>query len=357
MAQTTPVVAVELVRPQTDDLGHYMAFPGPGTYHVMGVVASSGPLTSVEVNGVTATLFQVNYVPFNMSEGMGTTGFRASVFANGISPIGIVVTDQAGNVGSAAYLPDSVTALQRLQFWKVWRPNDPFVDLRLANANAWIGDLNTALGQYASFIASQPDYMLARQLRGLAYLDAGNAAAARDDLAFIVNAVPDGVPARMDLAAALTTLGDTAGAADQYQQVLQLRPDVAEAHMLLGQVWMSQGSLVEASFQEQAALQDQPTMPDAYYQLGLINAQQGNYGQALYSMQRSIAFNPRNGATFLALAQLRYQRGEYDRAWQAVHRAQQWGAQPDPTFLDALNARMREPRDVAPRFGVGHPGP
>ena len=62
LAQTARPVIVELLRPQSDDLGHYVAFVGPISFPIMGVVASYTPATKVIVNGVSAVLFAVYHV-------------------------------------------------------------------------------------------------------------------------------------------------------------------------------------------------------------------------------------------------------------------------------------------------------
>lgn len=344
VAQTTPrPVVVELLRPQTDDLGHYVAFAGPITFPVMGVVASFTPAKSVLVNGVQAALFPINYMPQGIQEGMGITGFRVGLFLNGNSPLRVVATDSEGNVRDSAYLPDDNATIERLQYWLSTNPNDPFNGLRLANARAWVGDMTTALPLYDRFIASQPNFLAGRELRALAQMDMGNSAAALDDLNFVVSAASDVFPPRLDLATALYQVGDIAGAADQYQQVLALRPDLAEVHLLLAQALADLGNVTQASFQTQQAATVSPTGGDSNYRLGMIEAQAGNYDRALYQMRLAVQRNPRNGPAYVALAMIRYQRGEYSQAWAAVDRAQRWGAEPDPAFLAALNARMPRP--------------
>lgn len=343
LAQTTRPVVVELTRPQSDDLGHYMAFAGPISFPISGVVASHTPATSVIVNGVTATVYPINYMPQGIEQGMGITGFRATLFLNGNTPLRVVATDSEGNVRDNAYLPDDNSTLQRLQYWLTTAPGNDFNGLRLANARAWVGDMTTALPLYDRFIAAQPSFLAGRHLRALAQMDMGNPGTAIADLDFIVREASDVFPPRLDLALALYQTGDVAGAVDQYQQVLALRPDLAEVHLLLGQAQADLGNVVEASFQQQQAVRVDPTMADASYQYGLGQAQQGNYDQALYSMRRAVQQNPRSGQSYLALALIHYQRGEYRRAWEAVARAQRWGTEADPNFLAALYGKMPRP--------------
>jgi tetratricopeptide (TPR) repeat protein len=322
----------------------------------MGVVASYTPATKVIINGVSAALFPINYMPQGIEQGMGITGFRATLFLNGNSPVRVVATDSQGNVRDAAYLPDDSGTLQRLQYWVSTAPGDPFASLRFANARAWIGDMTTALPIYDRFIASQPSFLAGRQLRALAQMDMGFPDKAIDDLNFIVNAASDVFPPRLDLALALYQTGDVAGAVAQYQQVLALRPDLAEVHLALGRALADMGNVTEASFQQQQAAQGAPTMSDATFQYGVNQAQEGDYGQALYTMRRAVQQNPRSGQAYLALALIRYQRGEYGRAWQAVDRAQRWGASPDPNFLAALNLKQPRPYSIPRPRNYTRPG-
>lgn len=358
LAQTAPrPVVVELLRPQSDDMGHYMSFAGPITFPVTGVVASFTPAASVMVNGVPAVLFPINFMPQGIQEGMGITGFRVTLFLNGNSPLRVVATDKEGNVRDSAYLPDDNAALQRLQYWLDTAPDNAFNGLRVANARAWVGDMTTALPLYDRFIASQPNFLSGRELRALAQMDIGNPKAAIPDLDFVVNAASDVFPPRLDLALALYQTGDIQGAVDQYQQVLGLRPDLAEVHLMLAQALSDLGNVTQASFQQQAAVQASPSGADANLQVGLSEAQSGNYDQALYSLRRSLQSNPRNGQAYLALALIRYQRGDYSRAWQAVDRAQRWGAEPDPYFLAVLNQKMPRPWHTHKPMNVTRPGP
>lgn len=343
MAQTARPVIVELLRPQSDDAGHYVAFAGPLSFPIMGVVASSAPATSVTVNNVPAAPFAVNYRPQGTQDGMVITGFRATVFLNGNSLLRVVATDEAGNVGDASYLPDDANTLQRLQFWQVTAPGNFFNSLRLANAHAWVTDMATALPLYERFLTQEPDFLVGRHLRALAQMDMGNPKAALADLNFVVNAAPEVWPPRMDLALALYQTGDLQGAADQYRLVLETQPDLAEAHLHLGQVLLDLGNLPDAALQQEEAVADEPAMADANYQLGQSQAQRGEYDRALYSMTKAVRLNPRSGDAYAALAQIRYQRGDYRRAWQMVDRARRWGAESDPGFVAALRDRMVRP--------------
>lgn len=350
-AQTAPkAVVVELLRPQSDDLGHYVAFAGPISFPVMGVVASFTPATSVIVNGVPAALFPINYMPIGIEPGMGITGFRATVFLNGNSPLRVVATDQQGNLRDVSYLPDDAATLQRLQFWLTTAPGDLFNSLRMANARAWVGDMTTALPLYDRFVGLQPNFLAGRHLRALANMDMGASQAAIPDLDFIVGQASDVWPPRMDLALALYQVGDLEGAAAEYQAVVAMRPDVAEANLMLAQVLADQGNQVAASLAQEAAVEVAPASPDANLVRGISLAQQGQYDDAMVALGRTVAANPRDARAYLGLAYLRFQRGDLRRAWREVERAERWGATPDPAFLQSLSARMPRPyRTPKPR--------
>ncbi|MEN6642500.1 MAG: tetratricopeptide repeat protein [Armatimonadia bacterium] len=336
---------IELLSPQSDDLGHYMPIATAISYPVMGVVASENPIARVNVGGVQALLFPVNnYHVLGAPTTFPVTGFRARVFMEPYAPVRVTTVDQDGNFHDAAYLPDGANTLQRLEFLRTFIPYDPFGQLRVANANAQAGNDAIATPLFDSAVENNPDIGIARHLRGLALLDAGRTDAGLADLTWLANNAPNAVVPRLDLANALHNLGYWDEAIPEYRAVLDLAPDSAEAHLLLGQALRESGtSLVEASFQQEQALQDTSNPGEPEYELGVISASQGDYDMAMRRFHGAVQNNPRNADALVGMAMAYYQRGQYRQAWMAVDRAARWGAQIDPGFIDALHAKMNRP--------------
>jgi len=336
---------IELLSPQSDDLGHYMPISAAIAYPVMGVVASEKPITRVTVGGVEALLFPVNkYQVFGAPTTFPVTGFRARVFMEPYTPVRVTAEDEDGNYRDAAYLPDAANTLQRMEFLRTFIPYDPYNQLRVANANAQAGNENIALPLFDALVENNPDIGMARHLRALALLDFGQDDSGIADLTWLANNAPNAVAPRLDLANALHNLGYWEEAIPQYRAVLELAPDSAEAHLLLGQALReSGGSLVEASLQQEEALQEEPELGGPEYELGVIHASQGNYDMAMRRFRGALQTNPRNTDALVGLAMAYYQRGQYRRAWVALDRAARWGAQIDPGFIQALQSRMKAP--------------
>lgn len=342
-------VYFELLRPQSDDLGHYLGLRNDGYFSVFGVIASNLKVTQVRVGEQATAFMTVHYHVANAPAGMPVVAFRTRTYLKSTWPLHISATDDQGNVHDAYYLPNSEATLARLQFWQAYAGNDPFVNLRLANADGQGGDMQRAEPLFADFIANVPDFLLARHLRALCYWDNGNVEAAQADLQWFADNMPTVFPPCLDLGQLLYLRGDYGGAVKQFQAAVQISPGSAEAHTMLGMALRAQGNPDQAVAQQQAAIQLDASATDAQAEMGLAQLQQGDYDDAGNSLQKANVANPRVADVQFGLAQVYFQRHNWARAWRYVNRGIGLGGTPDPDFIQSLTDNMHQPHQYRVR--------
>jgi Flp pilus assembly protein TadD len=378
-AQGTTVF-VELSRPQCDDQGHYMPYVQDGIASVIGFAAARGGVTSVTVNDIPAELFDADYRPFNTPAGYGSVGFRLVLQLYPDTPIVVNASGAAGDAAQAVYRPDEYATFARLQGQYGQYGQDPYWNLRLANAYCDRGDCDAAYPYYHRCEGLRPDFYLASFFLGLSLFDED-----RDDDAIwqfrhCAQLRPSFYLAHYDMGRCYDRRGRYDDAVNEFRIVINVRPQFVEAHWRLGETYSRRGDWDGAGTEYRTALRYNPNFAPAHHGLGAVLARKQDWNGATSELQTATRLSPgnaqarsdlaatlahredwvgatkqyrqaariapQNGGAHQGLAQSQYATGKYGQAWDSVHSAQRAGMQPDPAFVKQLRSKMPEP---APR--------
>jgi protein O-mannosyl-transferase len=115
---------------------------------------------------------------------------------------------------------------------------------------------------------------------------------------------PDNSVAHEYLAAAYVSAGDANKAAQELEQAIRLEPESAQLHLQLGGALQELGRLNEAAAHYRRALALDPRSPDAYTNLGLIFVKQHQYADAKREYLQALEINPNFAPAHMNLAAL-----------------------------------------------------
>jgi tetratricopeptide (TPR) repeat protein len=132
-------------------------------------------------------------------------------------------------------------------------------------------------------------------ITGLARLDRGMNASARDALSRAVALAPDIAGFHVNLATALDRLGKPAQAIESLQRAIALQEDLAEAHYNLGNAFLATGRCEEAEAAFQKAVALRPGYAEALNNLGHIMTKRGDPTVAIGFFRRALDAEPRYG--------------------------------------------------------------
>jgi Flp pilus assembly protein TadD len=115
---------------------------------------------------------------------------------------------------------------------------------------------------------------------------------------------PDNSVTHEYLAAAYVSAGDANKAAQELEQAIRLEPESAQLHLQLGGALQELGRLNEAAAHYRRALALDPRSPDAYTNLGLIFVKQHQYADAKREYLQALQINPDFAPAHMNLAAL-----------------------------------------------------
>ena len=378
---------VELSRPQSDDIGHYVPVFSQQPYPIVGFIASGAPVTQVMVNDVPADLFSTEYRPMGAPAGWGVVGFRAEVLLDEASEVIVAALGDGGLDTRAVFAPDRQATLDRLQVLRLQqtRDNEYLYDLRFANYYACQDDYVHAYPLYRHCLGLRATFAFGDYCWGLCYFDDDDWDLAFTHFRRCVDIEPGFfiphydlgrcyerrgrwddagreyqtcIGRRSNFAPAHWRLGETLAhrsrwdeAAAQYYRAVDVNPRFAPAHRSLGIALDAQGRHDEAANEFNRAVTFNPRDAQSYRALGDAKAHQGNWGEAEQRYRQSLHTDPSQGEAHRGMAQVEYNKGQYYKAWDQIHAARGSGATVPNDFVNKLQQRMPEPRYTAPAAG------
>jgi len=125
-------------------------------------------------------------------------------------------------------------------------PNDAELGFRLAYALETRGDIDDAMKEYQTVIASAPEHVWARNNLGVLYAKRGQYDDAIGKFGEALFRDPHHQPARFNSGLAFRTVGDSAAAARQFRVLLKVNPQHVGALGNLGQILFMQGEVDRA---------------------------------------------------------------------------------------------------------------
>ncbi len=87
-----------------------------------------------------------------------------------------------------------------------------------------------------------------------------------------------------------------------------------------------------------------PRSATGWYSLAGALNESGQYAEAVDAYEKAVQYKPGYMEAYYNMAVAAFKAGEYAQAWKAVHTAGELGASIQPEFLDALSAKMPDPR-------------
>ncbi len=180
--------------------------------------------------------------------------------------------------------------------------------------------------------------------RGTAYQRKGRADDAMREYAEAVRVGPTYVDARLALADALMGSGRSAEAVEHYEAAIRARRDNCGAYISLGIALRDQGRIEDAGRAYEHAARCAPDSLEARINLGVVLQELGRLDDAIRVYRDALRINPDSGMAWYNLALVLYGTGRFAEAWHAVGQCRRCGETLPPDFLQALSARMAEPR-------------
>ncbi|HUB66555.1 MAG TPA: tetratricopeptide repeat protein [Candidatus Methylacidiphilales bacterium] len=154
------------------------------------------------------------------------------------------------------------------------------------------GQMDTAIGEFETALAIQPNYTDTHNNLGNGLLQKGQVDGAIEQFQEALKINPNDVKTHNNLGNALAQKGLTGEAIIHYQQALQSNPDSAEIGNNLGLALSQEGRLDEAIAAYQQALQTNPDFPEAHYNLGNALSQKGELDEAIAHYQKAVQIDP-----------------------------------------------------------------
>jgi tetratricopeptide (TPR) repeat protein len=165
--------------------------------------------------------------------------------------------------------------------------------LRRALALRAEGKAQAAESLCDAVLALDPDNADAWHITGLARLDQGMNASARDALSRAAALAPDIAGFHVNLATAFDRLGKPAHAIESLLRAIALQEDLAEAHHNLGNAFLATGRVEEAAAAFEKAVALRPGYAEALNNLGHISTTRGDQAAAIGFFRRAIDAEPR----------------------------------------------------------------
>jgi protein O-GlcNAc transferase len=196
--------------------------------------------------------------------------------------------------------------------------------LEHANRHHLAGELDAARGFYERAILAEPGNATAAFALGVLELQAGNFAAAIDQMKSAIAANQGNtVPPRFyfGLGKAYAGLNQNVNAAAEFGRALAAEPRWAEVRFALGRARQAQGDLPAAISEYRKTLEIQPEFAEALNNLGNCLQMQGNLAEAEPMYRRALAARPEYAGAMANLALVIAAGGKTDEAVELLQSA------------------------------------
>ena len=159
---------------------------------------------------------------------------------------------------------------------------------------------------------------------------------------------PDSSLAHYNMGNALLAKRKLDEAVLHYQRAVEIRPDDETMRLGLGNALAKQGKFEDAMRQYSKILQINPRSAEGHTALGAALAAQKRTDEAIQEYREAVRIKPDLAVAHYNLAAALYSKGEYSQAWDEVRLCRKYGWNPSSKFLQALAAKMPEPKGSAP---------
>jgi len=199
---------------------------------------------------------------------------------------------------------------------------------------------------FRRLVALRPDSPLGYNGLGFCYMEQGKNEAAEQAFAEALKRDPRDTEALLNLSYLALRQGNYELAVERARKLLEVDKDNPWAHNNLGKAYYHLGRYAAAERAFKAALaQPRYDTPEiAYLNLSFIYRRRRKYDLAAEACRKAIELRPDFAYAYNELAQVQYHQGQYAQAWENVRRAHELGYEPRREFLEALRAKMPEPR-------------
>ena len=223
-------------------------------------------------------------------------------------------------------------------------PNNADAHYNLGLMLAREGKLDEAIQHFTKAVEINPNYAKAHNNLGAALGQQGRFDEAIPHYMDALKIDPRSPEAHCNLGVALANKGQMDEAQQHLVEAVALKPNYAEAHNVLGAVLASKGNVSEAMQHFAMAVKLNPAIAEAHYNLGFGLAGQSKSEEAMKEYREAIRLKPDYGVAHTNLAVELFINGRYAEAWDEVHLGARYGSPPNPQFVQALTAKMPEPR-------------
>lgn len=194
-------------------------------------------------------------------------------------------------------------ALPHLEYLKKRMPDEPLIDVRIAQSRSLLGQTAEAEKVLDGVLARLPHYADAQALRGKLAMQDGREAEAEKWLREAVAQDPGAYEARYQLYLCLSHQGKEADAKAALERLNAQEEDLKEITDLVG-----------------GKMQQSPYDPALHYQAGMIATRAGNVAEGVRWLESALELDPHYAPAHKALAAYYEQIGDPGRA--AQHRAE-----------------------------------
>ena len=156
---------------------------------------------------------------------------------------------------------------------------------------------------------------------------------------------PENKKTHYNMGNALSCQGKFDDAIDEYNKALRIQPDSTDTMNNLGMVLARIGKFEEAKPYFLKALRIDPKQPKPHYNMGVVLMQQKRLDEAISEYRKATQIQPDYCMARYNLAACFFSKGQYTEAWREVRECRKYRWQVDPGFINALSAKMPEPRE------------
>ncbi len=217
---------VELVHPQSDDQGRYVAFPQLTNATLFGVVAPAENVKAVTVNDSVAQLFPSELLPFGAPAEARALQFRATVALGPRSKVNVALHGEDGQVTRISLEPASEVVVDRLRELAKEQPDSARARCRLGGALRDSGRLEEAVDEFRGSLQQNMSCVNTRVSLGIALVGLGRPEEALKEFGLAAEAVPDYAMAWLNLGLAHARFTrNSAEAVRCFKRYLELEPN------------------------------------------------------------------------------------------------------------------------------------
>ena len=206
-----------------------------------------------------------------------------------------------------------------------------------------------SLGFLSGIVRAAPEDAQSYIDRGEKYDDMGQPEKAIAEFNKALRLDPKNADAFNDRGLAFWSIGDIDNALADYNKSIESNPSLAVVYNNRGLLYgkgRGEFDLAIADFTK--AIEIDPKLIDAYLSRGMAYSFKNEFDKAIADYDKALEINPNVEDAYFNRAAAYFNKGEYEKAWKDVHYLQSIRGQVPPEFIDDLNSKMPEPKNILP---------